>query len=138
MSTIHRDAHVFKGSVTFEGAVIGSPIYVTVDLADLRGAQAQVYGFASPVAGTITNTQTRLKAALATGDAIVTGKIGATGITTGVITIAEASSGAGDIDSAAPTAANVVAVGSNVNFTISGTNTATVGATLTVTIVPTA
>lgn len=138
MTTNHNDAHVFKKSATFEAAVIGVPIYITLDLADLRGAQAQVYGFPSPVAGTITKLQTRLKAALATGDAVVTGKIGSTAITDGAITITQAGSAAGDPDSASPSAERTVAVGSDVNFTVSGANTATVGATLIVTIVPTA
>ena len=39
----------------------------------------------------------------------------------------------GDIDVANPTAQNTVVVGSDINFTVSGTNTADVGCTLTLT-----
>lgn len=119
-------------SLTVTGAaIVGLHEHVTLDIALLDGTA--VYGFASPVAGTITKIQSRLKAALTTGDATLTGKIGATGITDGVITITQAASAAGDIDSVTPSAANVVVVGSNVNFTVGGTNDAAVGATITVT-----
>ena len=100
----------------------------------LAGAGGTVYGFASPVAGTITKIQSWLKGAITTADAVITGKIGAVAITNGVVTIAQVDSAQGDVDVANPTAANTVAVGSNVNFTVSGTQDAVIGATLTVSI----
>lgn len=44
----------------------------------------------------------------------------------------------GDIDSATPSAAKTVAVGSNLSVTVGGTNDAAVGATVIFTILPTA
>jgi hypothetical protein len=119
-------------SLVVTGAsVVGLHEYVTVPIGSLTGTG--VYGIPSPVAGTIVKIQSRLSAALATGDATITAKIGAVAVTTGVITIAEAASAAGDIDVCNPSGANTVVVGSNVNFTIGGTNSADVGATIVVT-----
>ena len=105
-------------------------VYVTLALADLISAHAAVYRVPSPIAGRITNLSTDLSAALATGDAIVTGKIGAVAITNGAVDIVQAGSAAGQINTAAPTAANAVAIGSDINFTIGGTNTGAAAATL--------
>ncbi len=80
---------------------------------------------ASPVKGTITKIWSVLNAALTTGDATLTGKIGATGITGGVVTVTQAGSAAGDVDSAAPTAANAVLPGDVISFTGGGASTAT-------------
>ena len=86
-----------------------------------------VYRVASPVAGTITKIQSIIEGVLTTGDATLTGKIATVAITTGVLTITQAGSAAGDVDVCTPSAANVVAVGSDINFTVGGSNaTATV------------
>lgn len=78
----------------------------------------------SPVAGDITKLHSVLSGALATGDATLTFSINGTPITSGVITIAESGSAAGDVDSATPSAANTVAVGDVIECTVGGTNTA--------------
>jgi hypothetical protein len=102
--------------------------FVPLLIDDLRGAQAKVYRIASPVAGAVTAIFSTLDAALATGDATLTGKIGATAITGGVATITQAGSAPGDYDTAAPTAANVVAQGDILSITVGGANTAQVAA----------
>ena len=79
-----------------------------------------------------------LNAALATGDATLTGKIGANAITNGVITITQAGSAAGDVDSATPSAAKTVAAGDVISFTGGGTSDATSTATVSLLITPTA
>jgi cytoskeletal protein CcmA (bactofilin family) len=118
-------------SLTVTGAsVVGLHAYVTLPIGNLNGTT--VYRVASPVAGTIVKVWSNLNAALSTGDATLTGKIGAVAITNGVITITQSGSAAGDIDSATPTAANVVVEGSDLNFTVGGTNSANVGCTLTI------
>lgn len=124
--TKHRDTQ------EFEGPVVGLTTHVTVDVATLVGTG--VYGAPSPVAGTVTKIQSRLKAPLTTGDATLTGKIGATAITGGALTITQSGSAIGDIDAADPTDANTVAVGSNLSVTVGGTNDAAVGATVVFTI----
>jgi hypothetical protein len=142
-TTRRDDAVLFTQSVSMTGgltvtgsSIVGLETHLTVQVTNLVGASAKVYGFASPVAGTITKIQSRLAgAALTTGDATITGKIGSTAITNGALTITQSGSAEGDIDVANPTAANTVAVGSNVNFTVGGTNDAAAAfAVLTVTI----
>lgn len=104
----------------------------------LVGADTKVLRIVSPVAGDIAAIRTVLNGALTTGDATLTGKIGAAAITTGVVTITQAGSAAGDVDSAAPTAAKTVAVGEVISVTVGGTNDAAVTADVVVVITPSA
>ena len=123
----------FTGTVDLSTATsVTVPVYLTLDVATLVGTG--VSGIPCPVAGTVTSIQSRLKAPLTTGDATLTAKIGATAITGGVITITQSGSAIGDIDSCTPSAANTVAVGSNLSVTCGGTNDAAVGATVVFTI----
>lgn len=93
---------------------------------NLVAADTEVFGFHATRAGTITSVRTVLEgAALAAGDATLTGRIDAVLITDGVVTITQAASAVGDLDSATPSAANVVAAGDYVNFTVGGANTDT-------------
>jgi hypothetical protein len=138
MSTLHEDPTTFQnltvtGTLTTSGAtVVGGDVFLAFDVGTLVGTG--VYGIPSPVAGTIIRIQSRLRGALTTGNATLTAKIGATAVTTGVLTITQAASAAGDIDVCEPTAARTVAVGSNINVTVGGTNDAAVGADVVVTI----
>ncbi len=102
-----------------------------------KGSDAAVLRIVSPVAGTVDKVYSVLNAALATGDATLTGKIGTSAITNGVITITESGSAAGDVDSASPSAAKTVAVGDVLSFTGGGSSSATGTATVTVLITPT-
>ncbi len=97
-------------------------VYLNVRVDDLVGADGKIYGVVSPVPGTITNIWASLEAhVLTTANAVLTGKIGATAITSGVVTLLFAGTAIGNVYNAAPTAANVVVAGSRVNFTVSGT-----------------
>lgn len=82
----------------------------------------------SPVAGTVSKIWSVIEGALTTGNATLTGKIGAAAITDGAITIAQVASAAGDVDSATPSAAKTVAAGDVLSVTCGGTNDAVVGA----------
>jgi hypothetical protein len=95
-------------------------VYVQALVTTLVGAG--VYRAVAPVAGRVTKIWSITEGALTVGDATLTAKIGATAITGGVITIAQASSAAGDIDSAAPTANNAVAPGDGLSVTVGGSN----------------
>lgn len=120
-------------SLTVTGAsIVGLHEHISVDVADLSGTA--VYGIPCPVAGTVTKIWSRLKAPLSVGDATLTGKIGSTGITNGVITITQSGSAAGDVDSATPSAANTVALGDSLTVTVGGSNASAVGATVVFTI----
>lgn len=87
-----------------------------------------VYRIVSPVAGTITLIKSVIDGVLTTGDATLTGKIGATAITTGVITITQSGSAAGDVDTCSPSALNVVAAGNVISVTVGGSNATASGA----------
>lgn len=118
------------------GAAGPTNLNVTVALTD--GSSGYVV---SPVAGDITRLDSvLLGGAVATNDAVVTGKIGAAGagtaITNGVITIAQSGSAIGDKDTASPTAANTVAAGDLIYFTVSGTPGGSRTATVSILISP--
>lgn len=115
----------FGGAAAGRIALGVNKIYVPLRVATLVGTG--VYRTLAPAAGTITAIHSITEGALTTGNATLTGKIGSTAITDGVITVTQAGSAAGDKDSAAPSAANVVASGDEISLTVGGTNaTATV------------
>lgn len=91
---------------------------LTLDIAD--GTAEAVYYLVCPHAGTIAKIYTVIDGVVSTADITVTAAIGATPVTGGVVTIATAASAAGDIDSATPSAANVVTAGQAINLTVTG------------------
>jgi len=95
-------------------------VFVPVRVATLVGAG--VYRQLSIYAGRVVKIWSVIEGVLTTGDATLTGKIDGAAITTGVITITQAGSAAGDKDSCVPSAANVVAVGSELSLTVGGSN----------------
>lgn len=90
---------------------------------------------ASPYAGTITSIQSVIDGAITVADAVITSEIGGVTVTDSAITIANAGSGAGVVDSATPSAANVLAVGDALEAITDGGSTGTVKGTITYTIV---
>lgn len=74
----------------------------------------------APFAGLITRVGSVLQGGAINGDAVLTGKIGATPITGGALTLTASGSAAGDLDEAYPTAANVVAAGDLLVFSSDG------------------
>ena len=121
---------VLGGSFETGGAQSLKKIYLAIDMTDISTASTSY--LVSPVAGTISKIQTIINGAIATADAVITGKIATTAITGGAVTIAYSGSAAGDVDSVTPSAANTVAVGSNINFTTNGASTNTIRATIVV------
>lgn len=96
-------------------------IYLTGQITDVSAA-GLVY-FASPVVGDVTKITTVLEGAISAGDAAITSEIGGVAITGGALTVANAASAAGDVDTATPTAANTVAVGSDISVITDGGST---------------
>jgi hypothetical protein len=92
---------------------------------DLVGANTEVKRVVSPIAGDIAKIYSVIDGALTTGNATLTAKIGAVAVTDGAITVTQAGSAAGDVDSVTPSAANTVAVGDVLSITVGGTNDAT-------------
>lgn len=94
---------------------------------------AGTYYFPLPegVAATITRLASTINQALGGADLTITCSINATPITTGVITVAEAGSAAGDLDECAPSAANVSDGANDVlKVVLAGNTTAGTGALL--------
>lgn len=89
-----------------------------LDIAD--GSADSTYYVVCPHAGAIGRIWTVIDGVVSTADITITANIGATPVTDGVVTIATAGSAAGDVDSATPSAANVVTAGQAVNFVVAG------------------
>lgn len=127
-------------ALTARGNLGGGANKVVLEIrdVDLVGANAEVKRVVSPVAGDIAKIYSVINGALTTGNATLTGKIGATAITDGAITITQAGSAAGDVDSVTPSAAKTVAVGDVISVTVGGTNDAAKLADVVIVITPSA
>lgn len=84
--------------------------------------------------GDIVEIRTALNGAIATADAVLTPKINGVAVTNGVITIANAGSAAGDVDSSFPTGARTVRAGDAIEIETTGASTNAVEVTGTVVI----
>lgn len=91
---------------------------LTLDIAD--GSADATYYLVCPHAGTISKIRSVIDGVVGTADITITGKIGATPITNGAITITQSGSAAGDVDTATPTAANTVTAGQAINLVVAG------------------
>lgn len=100
-------------------------LYLHLGQVSTKASDAAVVLAPAPRAGTVQKIKTVLNAALATGDATFTGKIGATGITGGVVTATQSGSAAGDVDSTTTSALNTVAENDLISVTVGGASTAT-------------
>ncbi len=106
----------------------GRRVALPIRVATLVGTNA--YQGLSIYAGRIVKLWSIIEGVLTTGNATITFAINGVPITNGVITVVQSGSVAGQINSAVPTALNVVAVGDAVSATVGGTNaTATVANT---------
>lgn len=112
--------HVLVSEKAIAAYLSGRRVFVPVRVTTLVGAG--VYRQLSIYAGRVVKMWSVIEGVLTTGDATLTGKIDGVAITTGVITITQAGSAAGDKDSCVPSAANVVAVGGELSLTVGGTN----------------
>jgi hypothetical protein len=115
-----QGVHVLMGEDVLTSYLAGNKVYVQALVQTLVGTNS--YYSLAPVAGRVTKIWSVIEGVLTTGDATLTAKINGTGITTGVITITQSGSAAGDVDSATPTALNVVAAGDTLTVAVGGTN----------------
>jgi len=113
-------------AVTARANIVANRKSISVPRVNLIGASANVYRYVnnSGIAQTILSIASAITGALAIGDATITASIGGVPVTTGVVTIAQVGSAAGVIDSAVPTAANVIGIGAVLELTVDGVNTA--------------
>lgn len=113
-------------AATTRANIGANKVVLQIPVATLVGTG--VYRVVSPVAGNITKIWSVIDGVLTVGNATLTGKIGATAITSGEITITQEGSAAGDVDSATPSALNTVTAGDVVSVTVGGTNATASGA----------
>jgi len=104
------------------------PAFLTARIATLVGAG--VTRIVSGVAGEMRKISSVIDGVLTTGNATITVAINGVPVTGGVVTVTQAGSAAGDIDTAEPSAANMVAVGDVISFTVGGTNATATPASL--------
>lgn len=98
------------------------PTFVlTASIDDISTAQSK--WVVSPYAGTIEKIYSVIDAAITTGDATLTFEINGTAVTDGAITVANAGSAAGDVDSSTPSAANAVTAGQAIEIITDGGST---------------
>lgn len=86
------------------------------------------------IAGDITKIHSVISGAIASADCGLSFEIGGTPITGGNITIANAGSAAGDVDTATPSAANTITADQPIEIISDGASTNNVNATITFTI----
>jgi hypothetical protein len=96
-------------------------IWLQARITDLSGTES-VY-VPCPLAGTITKVTTVLQGAIATSNATLRLQINGSPVTDSTVTIANASSAAGDVDTATPTGANTVTADSAIEVDCLGTGT---------------
>ena len=108
--------------------------FITVQIEDIStaGQKFVVPGFN----GKIVNIHSVINGAIGTADADLTAKIGGVAVTGGVITVATASSAAGDVDSATPTGANSFTSAQAIEIETDGASTNTVEVTVTIECAP--
>ena len=120
-------------------AIDGVPVAASATELDQRALNAtlpdvstagQAY-VVSPWAGKVTAVYSVLNGAIATGDATLTVKDDA-GSSMGTITIANAASAAGDLDSLTPTTNNTVSAGDRIEVETDGGSTNAVAVDLTI------
>ena len=108
--------------------------FITVQIEDIStaGQKYVVPGFR----GKIKKAWSVINGAIGTADADLTLKIGGTAVTGGVITVATASSAAGDVDSCTPSGANTFTVGDAIEVETDGASTNTVEVVVTLEVEP--
>ena len=113
---------------------IAKKIYLNVTMADVSTASS--VWVVAPVASTFTKLYSVINGAIATADAAITTEIAGTAVTGGALTIAYSGSAAGDVDSATPSALNILTAGQALEIITSGASTNTIIGTFTVELTP--
>ena len=92
--------------------------FVTAEIEDISTASSTLV--AVPDGGRIIKIITALQGAISGGNAAISFEIGGTAVTGGGITVAHSGSAAGTVDSAEPTAANIVEEGGTIEMITDG------------------
>ena len=119
-TTVDKDTLAMTG-VTATAAELNQQVLTMDVLSDTTTGDFYII---APHAGTIDKIYTVLDAAIANANLTVTASIAGTPVTDGVVTITQAGSAAGDIDSVSPTAAKTITAGAAIKLVVAGGTTA--------------
>ena len=127
---VHPYHKVNVNALKIDGVDVDPDQYVLIgEIADIStGASSWVV---APYAGTIEKIYTVIDGAITSANAAISFEIATAAVTDGGITIAQASSAAGDVDSATPSALNVVTAGQAIEIITDGGSTNAVKAVVT-------
>ena len=119
---VHPYHKVNVNALKIDGVDVDPDQYVLIgEIADIStGASSWVV---APYAGTIEKIYTVIDGAITNANAAISFEIATVAVTDGGITIAQASSAAGDVDSATPSALNVVTAGQAIEIITDGGST---------------
>ena len=92
--------------------------FLTAKVTDISTAGSTFV--AVPDVGNIVKIYTSIKNVITSADAAITFEIGGTAVTNGAITVTQAGSAAGDVDSSTPSAANRVEEGGSIEIISDG------------------
>lgn len=105
-------------------------IYLTVALNDISTPTS--HWVVAPLAGTISKWYTVIENAITGANAGLTLEIGGVAVTNSAITVTQAGSAAGDVDSATPTANNTVSAGQAIEIVLDGASSTACRGTATI------
>lgn len=125
---------VSSSAIDTYDAVRQNAVVLNAQLEDVSTASS-VY-VVSPIAGKIIAAYGVLHGAISGANSVVALSIGGVAVTNGSFTVAYSGSAAGDVDSCAPTAANVVTAGQAIKIDTDGGSTGTVKETISILIDP--
>lgn len=106
----------------------------TTKIDDISTAGSIFMPINDEMAGQVVEVRTAISGVITGGDAVITLSINGTALTNGVVTIANAGSAAGDVDTARPTGVVSIAAGEALEIETDGGSTGTVSALVSVTI----
>lgn len=115
-TAVNGSVYISNGSAS--GAWSWQPQAITIDIANLDTVAD--YYLVLPHACTITKIYSVIDTAIATADKVLTTSINGVAVTAGVITITQAASAAGDVDSSTPTGANTLTAGGTLKIAATG------------------
>ena len=104
-------------------------VALTVKMEDISTAQS--VWVVAPFAGVIETIYSVINGAITVADCGITTELGGTPVTNGGLTITQSGSAAGDVDSATPTALNVVAAGDAIEIISDGLSSTAIDAVFT-------
>lgn len=123
-----------KAYVDSVSGALPQKVYLTGVITDISTPASHFV--VCPIAGTITKIYSTIDNAITVANAVLSFELAGTAVTGGGITIATASSAAGDVDTATPTAANTVTAGQAIEMITDGGSTTACRATITFEITP--